>query len=74
MTACFDGLGWGDIYPGACSAANYRLRTIAGGRWTDHCRPTDIAFLMTALCNAKCCAFRYLEEPGQERYPSLEQY
>ena len=25
-----------------------------GGRWADRCRPTDIGFLMTNLCNAKC--------------------
>ncbi len=42
------------IYHRLYSAANYRLRTFAGGRWAGHCRPTGITFLLTDRCNSRC--------------------
>jgi MoaA/NifB/PqqE/SkfB family radical SAM enzyme len=74
MMARFDRLAWGDFYRRAYSAANYRLRTLAGGRWADHCRPTDIAFLMTNLCNAKCVHCDIWKNKGKDDTPTLEQY
>jgi len=74
MMARFDGRAWGDVYRRAYSAANYRLRTVAGGRWADHCRPTDIAFLMTNLCNAKCVHCDIWKNKGKDDTPTLEQY
>src|SRR4029077_21017810 len=74
MTPRFDSLGWGDVYRRAYSAANYRLRTVAGGRWADHCRPTDIAFLMTNLCNAKCEHCDIWKNKGKDDTPTVDQY
>ncbi len=74
MMARLDSLGWGDFYRRAYSATNYRLRTAAGGRWADHCRPTDIAFLMTNLCNAKCVHCDIWKNKGKDDSPTLEQY
>ena len=54
MSARFKRFSMAGAYRRAYSAVNYRLRTLSGGRWADHCRPTDIGFLMTNLCNAKC--------------------
>ena len=45
-------LSWG--YKRVYDSVNYRLRTIAGGRFADHCRPTSIIILLTEICNAKC--------------------
>jgi MoaA/NifB/PqqE/SkfB family radical SAM enzyme len=42
------------IYHRLCSAVNYRLRTVAGGRWAHHCRPATITFLLTDRCNSRC--------------------
>jgi MoaA/NifB/PqqE/SkfB family radical SAM enzyme len=35
-------------------AINYRLRTFAGGRFTNYVRPGSISLLLTYLCNARC--------------------
>ena len=53
---------------------NYRLRTVAGGRWADHCRPTDIGFMMTNLCNAKCVHCDIWKNKGKDDTPTPEQY
>jgi len=53
---------------------NYRLRTFAGGRWADHCRPTDIGFLMTNLCNAKCVHCDIWKNKGKDDTPTVDQY
>ena len=65
---------WRDVYRRAYSAANYRLRTFSGGRWADHCRPTDIGFLMTNLCNAKCVHCDIWKNKGKDDTPTVEQY
>jgi MoaA/NifB/PqqE/SkfB family radical SAM enzyme len=45
-------LGWAQrrLYEGL----NYRLRTFAGGRFADRCRPVSIVLLLTENCNARC--------------------
>ena len=58
------------IYEGA----NYRLRTIANGRWASQCRPTSIALLMTERCNARCIHCDIWKNRGQEDRPSHEQW
>ena len=55
-------------------AANYRLRTFAGGRWADLCLPTDIGFLMTNLCNAKCVHCDIWKNKGKDDTPAVDQY
>ena len=58
------------IYEGA----NYRLRTIANGRWAARCRPTSIALLMTERCNARCIHCDIWKNRGKEDRPSQEQW
>lgn len=58
------------IYEGT----NYRLRTIAGGRWASQCRPTSIALLMTERCNARCIHCDIWKNRGKEERPSSEQW
>ena len=67
-------LNMGDAYRRVYTAANYRLRTVSGGRWADNCRPTDIGFLMTNLCNAKCVHCDIWKNKGRDDTPTLEQY
>ena len=74
MAARSEGFGMGDAYRRAYTAANYRLRTLAGGRWADHCRPTDIGFLMTNLCNAKCVHCDIWKNKGKDDTPTIDQY
>ncbi len=62
------------LYQRAYSALHYRLRTVAGGRWKDHCRPTDIGFMMTNLCNARCVHCDIWKNRGKEDLPTLEDY
>ncbi|MEN6535175.1 MAG: radical SAM protein [Bryobacteraceae bacterium] len=52
----------------------YRLRSFAGGRWADHCRPVSIVFLMTERCNARCKHCDIWKNRGKEDSPSEEQY
>ena len=65
---------WGEFRRRANQAVNYRLRTFAGGKWADHCRPTDIGFLMTNLCNAKCVHCDIWKNKGKDDTPTVEQY
>ena len=74
MPARFESLGVGDAYRRAYTAANYRLRTFSGGRWADRCRPTDIGFLMTNLCNAKCVHCDIWKNKGKDDTPTIDQY
>jgi MoaA/NifB/PqqE/SkfB family radical SAM enzyme len=53
---------------------NYRLRTLAGGRWASHCRPTSIVFLLTEHCNAKCLHCDIWKNTGKEDTPAPEQW
>ncbi|PWT99275.1 MAG: hypothetical protein C5B51_27630 [Terriglobia bacterium] len=52
---------------------HYRLRTFAGGRWAHLCRPTDIGFMMTNLCNARCVHCDIWKNKGREEGPAPEQ-
>src|SRR5215471_8727137 len=74
MPARSEGFGMGDAYRRAYTAANYRLRTFSGGRWADRCRPTDIGFLMTNLCNAKCVHCDIWKNKGKDDTPTVDQY
>src|SRR5262245_15995751 len=58
----------------AHAAANYRLRTIAGGRFASHCRPTEIAILLTERCNARCLHCDIWKNRGKEATPSVDQW
>ena len=58
------------IYEGT----NYRLRTIAHGRWASQCRPISIALLMTERCNARCIHCDIWKNRGKEDRPSQEQW
>jgi MoaA/NifB/PqqE/SkfB family radical SAM enzyme len=64
----------GEVRRRAYLAVNYRLRTFAGGKWADNCRPTDIGFLMTNLCNAKCVHCDIWKNKGKDDTPTVEQY
>jgi MoaA/NifB/PqqE/SkfB family radical SAM enzyme len=55
-------------------AVNYKMRTFAGGRLADHCHPTDIGFLMTNLCNARCVHCDIWKNKGKDDTPAVERY
>jgi MoaA/NifB/PqqE/SkfB family radical SAM enzyme len=55
-------------------AFNNRLRTFAGGRWADHCRPVSITALLTELCNARCIHCDIWKNRGREDSPSFERW
>jgi MoaA/NifB/PqqE/SkfB family radical SAM enzyme len=56
------------------SAVNYRLRTFAGGRLASHCRPTEIAVLLTERCNARCLHCDIWKNRGKESAPSAQEW
>jgi len=62
------------IYKRTYDAVNFRLRTLAGGRWAAHCRPTSIAVLLTELCNARCVHCDIWKNTNGEDSPTLEQW
>src|SRR5260370_34463413 len=74
MPARSKSLSVDNAYRRAYTAANYRLRTLSGGRWAAHCRPTDIGFMMTNLCNAKCVHCDIWKNKGRDDTPTPEQY
>ncbi|HYX31233.1 MAG TPA: radical SAM protein [Pyrinomonadaceae bacterium] len=53
---------------------NYRLRTVAGGRMANRCRPTSIALLMTERCNARCIHCDIWKNRGREDRPARNQW
>ena len=55
----------------AHGAVNYRLRTFAGGRLASHCRPTEIAVLLTERCNARCLHCDIWKNRGKESTPGV---
>jgi MoaA/NifB/PqqE/SkfB family radical SAM enzyme len=61
-------------YRRAYEAYNYRLRTVNGGRWAAHCRPTSIVVLLSERCNARCVHCDIWKNRGQEHAPTLEQW
>ena len=74
MNSRFESSGMGDLYRRVYEGINYRLRTAGGGRWAAHCRPTDIGFMMTNLCNAKCVHCDIWKNKGRDDTPTPEQY
>src|SRR5947199_10768334 len=62
------------LYARVYEGVNYRLRSVAGGRWAAHCRPTSIIFLLTELCNARCVHCDIWKNKGKEDSPSPEQW
>src|SRR5512143_3089685 len=62
------------IYKMLYEAANYRLRTLAGGRWAGSCRPTSIVILLTERCNARCVHCDIWKNRGQEEAPTVDQW
>ena len=55
---------------------NYRLRTVAGGRFANRCRPVSIVLLVTENCSAKClhCDIwknRFKEDTTLEEWKTL---
>lgn len=74
MNSSIENLGLGTQYRRVYEAVNYRLRTFAGSRWADHCRPTNIAILMTNICNAKCVHCDIWKNKGKDDSPTVEEY
>src|SRR5260370_16290362 len=62
------------VYRKVYEGVNYRLRTFAGGRYADHCRPTSIGIMVTNRCNAKCVHCDIWKNRGQEDTPNLEDW
>lgn len=54
--------------------ANYRLRTLAKGRFASKCRPTSITMLMTERCNARCIHCDIWKNRGKEDGATSEQW
>src|SRR5579883_105837 len=63
-----------NLYSRVYQGVNYHLRTAAGARWADYCRPTDIAFLMTVICNARCVHCDIWKNKGREDTPTVAEY
>jgi len=74
MSARYETSGVGNVYRRVYLGVNYRLRDFAGGRFADHCRPTDIGFMMTNLCNAKCVHCDIWKNKGRDDTPTVDQY
>jgi MoaA/NifB/PqqE/SkfB family radical SAM enzyme len=47
-------------------AINWRLRTINGGRWAAHCRPTSVVIVLTMRCTAHCVHCDIWKRRGRE--------
>ena len=62
------------IYRRVYEGTNFRLRTFAGGRYANHCRPTSIVILLTERCNARCIHCDIWKNKGREESPDLEQW
>src|SRR5262245_26875979 len=63
-----------ELYRRIYSGVNFRLRTVASRRFADHTRPTDIGFMMTNLCNAKCVHCDIWKNKGKDDTPTVDQY
>lgn len=53
---------------------NFRLRTLAGGRFSGYCRPVSIAILLTERCNAHCIHCDIWKNKGKEDSPDVDQW
>ena len=58
----------------ASAAVNYRLRTLAGGRWAHFCRPSEVLILLTERCNARCIHCDIWKNRGKEEVPSVDEW
>jgi len=74
MNALIETSWRGELYRHAHAGLNYRLRSLLGGRYADRCRPTDIGFMLTNLCNARCVHCDIWKNKGNEDCPSPERY
>lgn len=54
--------------------ANYRLRTVAGGRWASYCRPVTPTLMLTERCNAACVHCDIWRNRGKENCPTVDQW
>jgi MoaA/NifB/PqqE/SkfB family radical SAM enzyme len=61
-----------ELYKRLYDGLNYRLRSVAGGRFASYCRPTWISLLMTERCNARCVHCDIWKNRGREDAPSAE--
>ncbi len=62
------------IYRRLYQAANYRLRSVAGGRFRSACRPVSISILATERCNARCVHCNIWMNKGREDSLSVAQW
>jgi MoaA/NifB/PqqE/SkfB family radical SAM enzyme len=62
------------VYRRFYEGLNFRLRTFAGGRYANSCRPTSIVILLTERCNARCIHCDIWKNRGQEDSPTLEEW
>src|SRR6266545_1716328 len=62
------------VYRRLYEGINYRLRTVARGRFASHCRPTSTIFLLTELCNARRVHCDVWKNRGKENSPTAEQW
>jgi MoaA/NifB/PqqE/SkfB family radical SAM enzyme len=53
---------------------NFRMRSLAGGRFAQYCRPTWISFLLTERCNARCVHCDIWKNKGREDTPTPEHW
>ena len=74
MPARSEGFGMGRRLSARLHGRQLSPAHVSGGRWADHCRPTDIGFLMTNLCNAKCVHCDIWKNKGKDDTPTVDQY
>lgn len=60
------------MYKRGYEGLNYRLRSLAGGRFAGLCRPVSISFLMTERCNARCVHCDIWKNRGKEDRATAE--
>ncbi|MBK9169037.1 MAG: radical SAM protein [Bryobacterales bacterium] len=65
---------WDAAYRRVHDGINYRLRSLAGGRFASLCRPASIILLLTEHCNARCVHCDIWKNRGREDSPSVEQW
>ncbi|MBI3793071.1 MAG: radical SAM protein [Gemmatimonadetes bacterium] len=58
----------------ASAAVSFRLRTLGGGRWASHCRPTQVLILLTERCNARCVHCDIWKNRGKEDVPTVAEW
>ena len=62
------------VYKRVYEGLNHRLRTIRGGRWASHCRPTSIGLMLSYRCNARCIHCDIWKNRGKEDSPTPDQW